>query len=108
MCKLLILLVADVTISSGIEEQVADGSDQGVNAKGNHCGPEVSAGSAGVAFGLQAGMVDDEAADPTQEESQQKTNNVIGIHGCILLSIITGFIFYPSFRLFHVLYRFLS
>ena len=87
MLKLIsVLLVADVVGLCRIEEQVADGSDQGVNAKGDNRGPEVSAGSAGVAFGLQVGMVDDEAADPTQEESQQKTNNVIGIHGCILLS----------------------
>ena len=82
----LVLLVADVACLCRIKAQVADGSYQGVNAKGQVCQEEVSSGSAGVAFGLQRSVVDDEAADETQEEGQQKTNQIVVGHCSILLS----------------------
>ena len=43
-------------------------------------------GSGGVAFGLQRGVVDDQAADKAQEEGQQEANQLVVIHEYILLS----------------------
>ena len=73
----LILLVADVLLLSGIKGQVADGSNQAVDTEGDHGQEDVSAGSTGEAFGLQGGVVDDQAADPTQEKGQQETDEIV-------------------------------
>ena len=75
-----VLLVTDVLILSGIEEEVADGSNEGVNTKSDVSEKEIRPRSGGKAFGLQLGVVDDDAADPTKEEGQQETDDVLGIH----------------------------
>lgn len=50
-----VLLVTDVLLLGGIEGEVADGSDQRIDAEGNDTQKQVSTGSAGVAGGLQGG-----------------------------------------------------
>ena len=82
----LVLLVANVGCLVGIEGQVADGSNQAIDAEGHHGQEEVCCGSAGVALGLQRSMIDDQATNPAQEESQQKTNQIVVIHYMFLLS----------------------
>ncbi len=75
-----VLLVADVSGLGGIEEQVADGSHQRVNAERDVGEEEVSHRSGGVAFGLQRSVVDDDTTDKAEEERQQKTNQLVVIH----------------------------
>ncbi|MBP3396412.1 MAG: hypothetical protein J6L87_04475 [Clostridia bacterium] len=74
------LEVADVLFLAGIEEQVADGGNQGVDTAGDIAKEQVSLGSAGVALRLQGGVVDDQAADLTQEKGQQETDEIVVIH----------------------------
>jgi hypothetical protein len=74
------LLVADVLILGGVEEQVADGSNQGVNTKGYVGEQEISPGSGGKAFGLQGRVVNDDTSDKAEEKGQKKTNDVLVIH----------------------------
>jgi hypothetical protein len=74
------LLVADVLILGGVEEQVADGSNQGVNTKGYVGKQEVCPRSGGEAFGLEGRVVDDDTTDKAEEKRQQKANNVLVIH----------------------------
>lgn len=66
----LCLFVANVLFVSGIELEVADRSNEGVNTKSEECEPEVSTGSAGIAFGLKTGVIDNDATNPTKEESE--------------------------------------
>ena len=63
-----------------VEEQVADGSHQTVNAKGDHGQENVGKSSGGVAFGLERGVIDDQTADPAEEEGQNKAYDVVVIH----------------------------
>ena len=83
---LLTLAIADVLFLVGIEGQVADGSNQGINAHGQEGQPEIGAGSAGVAFGLEGSVVDDDASDKAQEEGQQEANHIVVIHDEYLFS----------------------
>ena len=80
LAKKLVLLVTDVLCLCGVEHEVADGSNQRVNTEGQVCEDEVCPGSGGPAFRLQGSVVDDNAADPAQEEGQQKTNEVLVVH----------------------------
>ena len=82
----LVLLVADVACLCRIKAQVADGSYQGVNAKGQVCQEEIRAGSAGETLGFQGSVVDNDATDKTEEEGQQETCQVVVGHCNILLS----------------------
>ena len=82
----LVLLVADVFGLSRVKRQVADGSDQAVNAAGDVAEDEVSTGARGVALGLQRGVVDDKASDPAEEEGQEETNDFV-VHGNISLNV---------------------
>ena len=75
--KLSVLLVTDISGLRGIEEEVADGGNQTVDAEGDCGQQDVSTGSAGETLGLQGSVVDDQAADPTQEEGEQKTSKVL-------------------------------
>ena len=84
--KELALEVANVLFLGGVKAQIADGGNQAVQTEGDQRQEEVSGGSAGVAFGLQRRVVNDEAADETQEEGQQKTNQIVVGHCSILLS----------------------
>ena len=82
----LVLLVADISFLGGIEGQVADGSNQGVDTEGQVGQNEVCPGSGGVALGLEGSVVDDEATNEAQEEGQQETNQVLITHYGVLLS----------------------
>ena len=72
-----ILLIADILFLSGVKGQIADRSNQAVDAEGDRGQEEVSAGSAGETLRFQGRVIDDQAADPTQEEGQQKTNEIL-------------------------------
>ena len=75
-----VLLVTDVLILSGIEEEVADGSNEGVNTKSDVSEKEIRPRSGGKAFGLQLGVVDDDASDKAEEEGKDEANYVFGVH----------------------------
>ncbi len=77
---MLVLLVADVLFLSRIEEQVTDRSNQDVDTAGDVTDDEVPTGLGGETFGLQGSVVDDQAADPTKEEGQQKASKIFVIH----------------------------
>ena len=74
---LFILLITEVFFLGRIKGQVANSGNQGVNAKGEVGQEEVSQRSGGVTLGLEVSMVDNDTADPTQKESQQKADQVI-------------------------------
>ena len=78
--QLLAFLIADIFGLSGIEGQVANGGNQAIDAKGNHGEEDVGAGSAGVSLRLEAGVIDNDAADPPQEERQKKAYQIFVIH----------------------------
>ena len=110
-----ISLVADVLILGGVKEQVADRSNQRINAKGQVSQDEVHPGAAGVTFRLQVGVVDDDATDKAQEEGQQEANDILVIHFmfaflqdvaiCYDMSVFTTL---PFYRKFPYLSRFIS
>ena len=59
--------IADVLLA-GSEGDVADAGNGRIDAEGEEAQPEIGAGAALIAFGAQIGMVDDDAADPAEEE----------------------------------------
>mgnify|MGYP003294677956 FL=1 len=67
---LLVFFVAYVLFLFGAELEVGDGSYEGINTESKGSEPEIRAGSAGVSFGLKTGVVDDDTADPTEEEGK--------------------------------------
>lgn len=77
---LLVLLVSYVTLFCGIEENAADRSNQRVDSESNYRKEKVRKSARGVSLGLKAGVVDDNAAYPSKEEEQQKSDYVIVIH----------------------------
>lgn len=78
--------VADVGGLAGIENQVADGSDQLVDAEGDDVQEEISQRSGLPALRFEGGVVDDQATDPTQEEGKQETNEIVVVfHFQVLL-----------------------
>ena len=87
VCEKLVLLVTDVLCLSGIESEVADSCYQTVDTEGDHGQEDVSTGSAGKALGLQRAVVNDQAADPTQEKCEKKTNQII-VHLNVLLILL--------------------
>ena len=76
-----VLLVTDVLFLGGIEEEVADGCNEGVNTHGEVSKKEICPRSRGEAFGLELGVVDDDASDEAEEEGQDKANYVLVVHG---------------------------
>lgn len=81
MLKLIsVLLVADVVGLCRIEEQVADRSDQRIDAKGNVSQDKIEPGSGGEAFGLERGVVYNKTTNPAEEKRKNKTNNFVAIH----------------------------
>ena len=61
--------VTDVLVLVGVEREVADSSNEGINTAGKHTQEEVSHSSALPTSGLKGAVVDDEAADGAKEES---------------------------------------
>ena len=66
----LIFLVTDVGCLCGVKHQVEDGCYQPIDSEGDHRQENVSQSSGGVALRLQIGMVDNNAADPTEEKGE--------------------------------------
>ena len=66
----LVLLITDVLVLFGIEEDVADGSYESVNSESDHGKEDVAAGSGCVTLGLERGVVDNKASDPSEEECE--------------------------------------
>ena len=86
----LVLLVADISFLSGIESQVADGSNQGVDTASDVTQNQVCPSSGGMACGLQGGMVDDQATDPAQEKGQQEANQIVTFYATIVKCLDVG------------------
>ena len=78
--QLLVFLIADVLGLGGVKGQVANGGNQAIDAKGNQGEEDVGAGSAGVSLRLEAGVIDNDTADPAQEERQKKAYQIFVIH----------------------------
>lgn len=68
----LVLLVPYIPNFFRIKRKIEDRCDQAVNSKCNYRKEEICTGSAGKSCGLQLRMIDDDAADPSEEECQQK------------------------------------
>lgn len=79
-----VLDVTDVLFLGGIKEKVADGSNERINAEGDDAEEEVSQSSGGITFGLQRGVVDDKATDPTEEEGQQEADELVVVNGVVV------------------------
>ena len=79
-----VLFVTDVLSLCRIKDQIANGCNQTVNTKGDRGQEDVRQSSGRIALGLQAGVVDDQASDPTEEEGKQETNEIVVIHGVSL------------------------
>jgi hypothetical protein len=75
-----VLLVTDVLFLGGIEEEVADGCNEGVNTHGDVCEKEICPRSRGEAFGLELGVVDNDASDKAEEEGKDEANYVFVVH----------------------------
>ena len=74
------LEVADVSCLVRIKGQIADRSNQRIDTTSDVAQEQVSQGPGAIALRLQGGEVDDQAADPAEEESQQKTNELLIVH----------------------------
>ena len=59
------------------ERQIANRGNQTINTKRNYTKEKVCKRSRSKACRLQRGMIDNYAANPPQEKSQQETNKVI-------------------------------
>lgn len=78
-----ILAIADVTGLGGIESQVADRRDKLIDSEGNECQKHISKGSGCIAFRFQRRVVDDNTADPSKKEGQQKACESFVIHDSV-------------------------
>ena len=76
----LFLQITDVLFLVGIKEEVADGSNQGIDPHGKEAKEEIQTGSGSKTIRPQRRVVDDQAANPTQQEGQQKTNYIFIVH----------------------------
>ena len=76
----LVFFVTDVSCFSGIEYEVADGSNESIDAASDVAENEVSKGSGSIAFGFQRCVVDDKASDPTKEKCKKEANEFVVIH----------------------------
>ena len=81
---ILALEVTDVLFLGRIKEKVADRSNEGVDTEGDGAENEVSPRSGGVAFGLEGGVVDDNAANPTEEEGKKETDELVVVNGIVV------------------------
>lgn len=68
--------IADIAVVVRVEGQIADRSNQTVDPEGYHGEEEVRASSGPPTIGLETCMVDDQAADPTQEEGEQNMSSL--------------------------------
>lgn len=75
-----VFFVTDIFCFCGIEYEVADRCNKGVNAKGEVRKNEVCESSGCVAFGFQRSVIDDQTSDPTEEECKNKANEFVIIH----------------------------
>ena len=75
-----VFFVSDVLYLCGIKEKIANGCNQTVDTKGDQGQENVRAGSGRIAFGLEAGVVDNQATNPSKEKGKQKTNEIVVLH----------------------------
>jgi hypothetical protein len=75
-----ILFVTDILFLCRIKGKIADRCNQGVDSASNITQNDISPGSGRITLGLERGMVDDQAADPTQEKGQKKANEIVVVH----------------------------
>ena len=85
--SLLVFEIADILFLGRIKEKVADRSNERINTQSKISKDEVRPSSGGVAFGLQRSVVDNQTADPTEEERQQETDQ-FGVIDRIVIRIV--------------------
>ena len=85
-----VFLVTDVSWLGRIKYQIADGSNQTVNAEGDTGQEEIASRAGRVAFRFQIGVVDDQTSEPVQKESQKKAGDFV-VHVTNLLFGIIPF-----------------
>lgn len=78
-----ILAIADVTGLGGIKSQVADRRDQTVDTAGDDRQEHISKGSGCITFRFQRRVVDDNTADPSKKEGQQKACESLILHDSV-------------------------
>ena len=74
---ILCLEVTDVAGLVGIECKVADRSNDHVNTTSDGTKYKVCKSSGLPTLGLERGVVDDKATDPTKEEGKKETNYIV-------------------------------
>ena len=68
--------VADISGLAGIEEQIADRSNEGVNTKSKISKDEIRPSSGSESYRLKRSVVDDKASYPTEEKCKKKANEI--------------------------------
>lgn len=63
-----------------IEGQITNRSNQTVDAERNHREEEIRQTTGSESLRLQIRVIDDHAADPTEEKCKQETNQIVVIH----------------------------
>jgi len=91
--------VADVGVLAGIEDQVANRSNQLVDTKGNNAQEEVGKRSGSPTLGFEGGMVDNQTTDKAQEEGKQKTNDIVVVFhlNVLLFFLFLGHYYFTKF-----------
>ena len=77
--KLIVLRITNILFCR-VEAKIAYGRHQRINTKGQVRKYKICKCSAGMALRLQATVVDNKTADPTQEEGQKEPNNFLTTH----------------------------
>lgn len=75
-----VLFITYVLFLCRVELKLVDHCNEGINTERKTGEPEICAGSAGVAFGLKTGMVNDDTAYPIEEENKKETLNFHNIN----------------------------
>ena len=78
-CKL-VFLVADILFFARVEGEVADRRNETVDAERDAGQEDVTTGSWSESFGFQGSVIDNDATNPSQEESEQKANKILVFH----------------------------
>ena len=68
--------VADIFGLAGIEEQIANGCNEGVNTKSKISQNKIRPGSGSESYRLKRSVVDDKASNPSKEEGEKKANEI--------------------------------
>ena len=76
----LVLYIANILLFCRVEGKITDRSNQAVNTESDHRKEEIRCRSAGKASRLQFCVIDNDAADPSQKEGQQKACKIFVFH----------------------------